>query len=239
MTSVSVRTLRHYDAIGLLKPLGRTDSKYRYYGPDELLKMQQIMLYRELGLPLSRISEIVNDPGFDTVAALEQHKTELRKRREELGDLLETVEWTIKQLNQKTEMNYEELYEGFPKEQAKSYRKEAAERWGEKTVDDSEQRLIKMGKQNFEALKQQGHRIYLDLVKLLDSDPAGAAVQKLIAEHYEMTGKYFDVKPGIYRNLGIMYVEDERFKATFDRYDTRLAAFLQKAMEIFTAGAEH
>lgn len=231
---ISVRTLHHYDEIGLLKPLARSDTRYRYYGSAELLKLQQIMLYREMGLPLARIAEIVNDPDFDALAALKAHKKELSKRQEQLKVLLHTVDRTIKQLTSKTKiMNFEEMYKGFSREQAEAYRKEAADRWGEATVADSENRVRKMGKAEFEKLKQQGDRIYRDLVALKNVSPDDDRVQALVSEHFEMTGRYFDVTPAIYRSLGEMYVNDERFRATFDRYDRDLAPLLKEAIAVF------
>jgi DNA-binding transcriptional MerR regulator len=235
MAGASVRTLHHYDAIGLLKPVTRSESKYRYYGVKELLKLQQIMLYKEMDLSLEQIANILDEPGFDTIKALEHHQVLLQGRQQRLAELLETVQKTIKQLKKKTKtMNYEDLYKGFSKEQALEYRKEAAERWGEKTIADSEQKLMKMGKQNFEALKERGDKIYRSLIPLLDVSVSDKRVQTLIKDHYEMTGQFFDVTPEIYTNLGKMYVDDERFKSFYNRYHPDLAPFLRDAIQYFT-----
>jgi DNA-binding transcriptional MerR regulator len=234
LAGVSVRTLHHYDEIGLLKPSVRTESNYRYYGKAELFRLQQILLYRELDFTLSQISEILDDPDFDILEALRGHKNELQKRRKRMDILLETVDKTIKELKEKNKkMNYEEMYKGFSKEKAEAYKKEAMDRWGEKTVLDSEKRILAMNKGEWEALKQQGDNIYKALVKLMNLKVSDPKVQALIKEHYEMMGKFFNVTPEIYTNLGTMYVEDERFKATFDKYSVGLAAFLKDAMQLF------
>src|SRR5690606_675893 len=152
-----------------------------------------------------------------------------------LGELLQTVEKTITQLQSKTkQMNYNEMYKGFTKEQAAAYRREAADRWGEESVAGSEERIRNMGKEGFEKLKWQGDRIYRDLVSLKERRPDDPRVQELIGEHYEMTGKFFDVTPPVYRSMGEMYVDDPRFRATFDKYDPDLAPFLKEAIAVFS-----
>lgn len=234
LAKVSVRTLHYYDKIGLLQPSLRSESRYRYYGKAELLRLQQILLYRELDLPLARIKDILDEEGFDLVSALKEHRQELMKRKERIGGLLATVEKTITHLTTKNKnMNYEELYKGFSKEQAEAYQKEASERWGKETVEASHQRLMAMGKKNWEALKQQGEDLNRELVKLIHLAPKDARVQQLIQQHFEMMGQHFDVTIEIYRNLGNMYLEDDRFKAYYDKYDLGLAVFLRDAIEVF------
>lgn len=234
LAGVSVRTLHHYDEIGLLKPSVRTESKYRYYGKAELLRLQQIMLYKELDFTLAQIANILDDPDFDILNALKEHKSELQKRKEKMDVLLETVDKTIKQLKEKNKkMNYEEMYKGFTKEQAQAYRKEAADRWGEKNINDSEKRILAMNKGEWEALKQKGDDIYRELMKLMHLSPSDQQVQDLIKEHFEMTGNFFDVTREIYANMGTMYVEDERFRAFYDRYAKNLAPFLRDAIHEF------
>jgi DNA-binding transcriptional MerR regulator len=234
LAGVSVRTLHHYDEIGLLKPSVRSETKYRYYGKDELLRLQQIMLYKELDFTLAQIAEILDDPDFNILKALHDHKLELQRRKKRMDALMKTVDKTIKQLKTKIEkMNYEEMYKGFTKEQAEAYKKEAIERWGEKTIHDSEKRILAMNKGEWEVLKQKGDNIYKSLAKLMHLDPADKKVQSLIKEHYDMTGKFFDVTLEIYKNLGTMYVEDDRFKAFYDKYDKDLAVFLRNAIHVY------
>jgi DNA-binding transcriptional MerR regulator len=234
LATVSVRTLHHYDKIGLLKPSLRAESGYRYYGRAELFRLQQILLYRELDFPLARIMQLLDEEGFDLVKALEEQHSELKKQKARLSLLLLTIEKTMNHLKTKNNnMNYEELYKGFSKEQAEAYRKEASARWGVKTIEDSHQRLMSMDKKDWEALKQKGEDLNAALVKIMHLSPSDKQVQTLIEEHYAMTGRYFEVTPEIYRNLGRMYVEDERFKAYYDRYDKGLAAFLRDAIHAF------
>ena len=139
LAGVSVRTLHLYDEKGLLKPFVRTEAKYRYYGEKELLKLQQILFYKELDFSLQDIGDIMNDPDFDVINALESHKTALKARQNRLSTLLQTIDKTIFHLLNKDKMlQHEDLYEGLPKEKAEAYRAEAIERWGQDTVEKSE-----------------------------------------------------------------------------------------------------
>ncbi|MCB0235981.1 MAG: MerR family transcriptional regulator, partial [Anaerolineae bacterium] len=131
LAGVSVRTLHHYDQIGLLTPSSRTAAGYRQYGADDLMRLQQILFFKELDVPLGEIRAILDDPEFDQIAALEQHRRLLQLQSERLAQLLKTVDKTIQKLTEDTmTLTNEELYEGFSKEQIESYENEARERWG-------------------------------------------------------------------------------------------------------------
>ncbi|MEL6842709.1 MAG: MerR family transcriptional regulator, partial [Bacteroidota bacterium] len=137
---VSVRTLHHYDRIGLLKPAARTEAGYRYYGEAELLRLQQILFYKELDVPLKQIQELLYEPGFDMVEALRSHKSALLARQQRLHKLLQTIDNTIDHLQRENLMTDPEmLYEGMPKEEAQAMRKEAIEEYGSEEVERSEQ----------------------------------------------------------------------------------------------------
>ena len=146
LAGVSIRTLRYYDKIGLLKPAERARSRYRYYGENELLRLQQILFYKELDFSLKEIMVMLDDSDFDIVNALKSHKTELKKRKSRIDKLLVTIEKTISNLEEGTMLNHEELYEGLPKEKAEAWRNEAIEKWGKETVENSETSLQKMSK---------------------------------------------------------------------------------------------
>ncbi|MCD6065361.1 MAG: mta [Bacteroidetes bacterium] len=234
LAGVSVRTLHHYDEIGLLKPAIRAESKYRYYGKEELLRLQQILLYKEMDFTLAQIAEILDDPDFDLLKALGEHRKQLQRKKQRMAALLQTVDKTIVQLKTK-KMNYEEMYKGFGKEKFEAYTKEAKERWGEETINQSHKKILAMDKKDWEALKQRGEDINKALTAAMDLKPEDAGVQELIRQHYEMMGCHFDVTKEIYRGLGSMYVEDERFTAYYEKYRPGLAAFLRDAIHLFCA----
>lgn len=233
LAGVSVRTLHHYDEIGLLKPSLRGENRYRFYGKEELIRLQQILLYKELDIPLVQIGEILDDPAFDVMLALEQHKASLQVRVGKINQLLHTIDQTIFQLkNQTQKMNYDELYKGFSKEQAEAYEREATERWGEQ-VAESKERIKNMTKAEWGALMQEGEDINAALVKLMNLPVENEQVQTLVKRHFAMIGQHYTITPEIYKGLAEMYVADERFTAYYDKHAPGLAAFLSEAMLFF------
>lgn len=235
LSGISVRTLHHYDKIGLLKPGVRSESRYRYYGSNEALRLQQILLYREIGLELSAIRDILDEPEFDVKTALENHKRSLKRQRERLKTLIRTVDHTILSLNEKPKnMNYKTLYEGFAdNKQAAAYTTEAERRWGKEVIERSHERLLALTKAEWEELQAFGDQLNRQLAALVHVSPGDPEVQKLITLHYAYIGKHFDVTPEIYVQLGRMYAEDERFRAFYDKYDVKLADFLHAAIRVF------
>lgn len=233
LAGVSVRTLHHYDNIGILKPADRTGKGYRYYGREELLRLQQILFYKELDIPLNQIADILDDPDFDVADALKTHKNALNERMHRLQTLLGTIDRTIADLKNKN-MNYEKMYEGFSKEQIAEYEKEVTERWGADKLNESKQRLNAMTSDEIEALKQEGETINRELVALMDNKaPDSPEVQALVARHYAMVCKFHEFPPDAYRGLGDMYVADERFRINYDKHHEGLAVFLRDAIHVY------
>jgi len=239
LAGVSVRTLHLYDQIGLLKPSLRTTARYRRYGEPELLRLQQILFYKELDFPLKEIIHILDDPDFDLVRALEGHKAALLTRRKRLDTLLETINKTVKHLKNKTMSNYEELYEGMPHEQAAAWRKEAVEKWGEDTVIRSEKALLEMPKLDIEKLKADQKAIKIALKALAGENPESEAVQEQIARHYANIRSFWgvsdptDLKAANYKGLAELYAADERYMAEDGNPDPAFATFMRNAMIYF------
>lgn len=138
LAGVSVRTLHHYDEIGLLRPAERSEKGYRYYTRNELLRLQQIMFYKQLDMPLSTIAELMDSPEYNAIDALEEHRLLLIKKEQELGVLIQTINKTIQAMKDNRNIPDEELYEGFSKEQVADMRAEVVERWGEDELTNSE-----------------------------------------------------------------------------------------------------
>jgi len=239
LAGVSVRTLHMYDQIGLLKPSVRTASRYRQYGEAELLRLQQILFYKELDFPLKEIGKILDSPDFDLVKALEGHKAALLGRKDRLEVLLNTIDKTVNHLKNKTMQNYEELYEGMPAEQAAAYRKEAIEKWGEDTVTRSEKALLEMPKLNLEQLKADQKAIKLALIALAGQDPESDAVQEQIARHYANIRAFWgvsdptDLRAATYKGLAELYISDERYTAEDGKPNPVFATFMRNAMIYF------
>ncbi len=234
MAGVSVRTLHHYDHIGLLKPAARTAAGYRLYRQDDLLRLQQILLFRELDMPLDTIRSILDDPGFDSVEALETHRRTLEGQAARLTRLLQTIDKTILRIKGDTmALTDEELYEGLPKEQSERWRREARELYGDDVVEQSEQRARKMSKAEWNALKDEGDAVTRGLAALMDRDPGDPEVQAAVAKHYAWLEHFWHADADAYRGLGQLYVENDEFRAFYERYRPGLADFMQAAMNYY------
>ena len=231
MARVSVRTLHHYDQIGLLEPSARTAAGYRLYGEHELFRLQQILFFKELDLPLSEVHRILDDPGFDQVEALHDHRRSLEKRIKRLTRLLNTIDKTIHRLEEEPmTMTDEELYEGFTEEQIARYKREAREMYDPALVEESERRVHKMSKAQWQAVKDEGDEVTRGLADLMDRDPGDREVQALIARHYAWIEQFYPASAELYRGLGQLYVTHPEFRATYDRYRPNLADFMAAAM---------
>lgn len=240
---VSVRTLHLYDEIGLLKPANRTESRYRLYGEQELLRLQQILFYKELDFSLEEIGRILDSPDFDIVQALSQHKIALATKRERLDTLLETIDKTINHIIHTTnegdfQMKPEELYEGLPKEFATTYRDEAHKHWGN-AVKKSEEALRKMNKADLAKLREDFKENWKILSTMTAQDPTSDAVQERIVRHYTLTRALWgtsassDNQAAQFQGLGELYIKDSRFTEVGGVQVLGFGAFMSKAMTYF------
>lgn len=218
MAGVSVRTLHHYDELGLLTPKERTDAGYRVYGQKELIRLQQILFYKELDFSLRDIQELLDDPTFDYLTALQGHRKAILERKTRLDALLTTIDKTILTLKgEQTMRTNEELYAGFTKEQTESMRLEAMDKYGKETVETSENNLRKLSKDQLKALKEEGEEIALSISKLIHLAPDDDDVQQQIDRHFkhilQMWGGAVAKEniPQAYKGLAMLYVEDSRF----------------------------
>ncbi|MFQ5652794.1 MAG: MerR family transcriptional regulator [bacterium] len=235
LAGVSVRTLHHYDHIGLLKPAYRSEKGYRYYGRMELFKLQQILFFKELDFPLKEICEIMNNPSFDLLEAMEFHREQLIRRAERLKKLLQTINKTIDKLRNKkeTELTEKEIYAGFSEEEVKSIRREVSERWGEKQLLQTEERIRTLGKQGLGEAKKKGEEACQLLADLMHLHPSDRRVQKAVALYHKYLNTFYDVSETRYRGLAKMYVEDSRFTAYFEKTRAGLANFVNKAIQVY------
>ncbi len=243
MTGVSIRTLHHYDEQGLLKPASRSESGYRLYGMDELLRLQQILVYRELEIPLHRIHELLDEAGPPPISILEAQRKALIDRNFRTRQLIRTLDKTLQELKKGTiTMKAEELYAGLPKEVGSTYRNEAMEKYGEDKVKQSEDSLAALGRQGFDALQTEFRDCWDSLFLLRKEDPASEKVQKEIARHYALISQFWGRSEALaaeeYRSLAATYVADERFTSREGHAFPDFASFLEKAMNQFSANLD-
>ena len=130
-SGVSVRALHHYDGIGLLKPGHVGENGYRYYGRDELLRLQQILFHRELGLPLEEIRQVLDDPGFDRVAALRAHRVRLMAEARRYRELVKTLDATLAELEGETDVEDKAMFRGFDPVKQSQHEAWLVERYGD------------------------------------------------------------------------------------------------------------
>lgn len=231
IAGVSVRTLHHYDHIGLLRPSNRTEAGYRLYGKADLFRLQQILFFRELDVPLEQVRDILDDPGFDQVAALEHHRQLLHRRVERLMRLLKTVDKTIAKLTEdEMELTDKELYEGFSEEQIERYKREAREMYGTEQVAESERRVKKMSREQWQAVRAEGDAVTRGMAALVGREPGDPEVQELMARHHAWIENFYHCPAELFRGLGQLYTSHPEFRATYDRYAPDLADFMAAAM---------
>lgn len=240
LAGVSSRTLRYYDEIDLLKPARINSSGYRIYGQGEVDTLQQILFYRELGMELNNIKEIITDPDFDGANALREHREKLLEKRKQLDVLITNVNKTIALKEGRINMSDQERFEGFKKNQIdeneKKYGKEIREKYGDETVDASNAKLMNMTQEEYKQVTKLSEEVNNTLAEAFKTgDPAGDLAQKAADLHKQWLMFYWkEYSKEAHAGLGQMYVDDERFKAYYDRIQPGVAEFLRDAIEIYT-----
>ena len=233
LAGVSTRTLRYYDEIHLLPPAKIGQNGYRLYDEQSLLRLQQIMFFRELDVPLKEIAEIIHQPDFDLIGALRKHRQSLKSRAKRLDNLITTLDNTIESLKGARKMAAKEYFEGF--DEAK-YAEEVQERWGDsRKTAESLKKWSSYTEDEKNSIKEEGGRITRDMVgedpNLKPDDPN---VQKAIGEYLTYLNTYFYTCDAEFlRCLSAMWVEDARFAQVYDGIREGGAKFVREAVQIF------
>lgn len=240
MANVSTRTLRYYDEIGILKPARINSSGYRIYGEHEVDRLQQILFYRELGVNLDQIKEIIASRDFDEKKALEEHRQLLISKRTQLDILIDNVEKTILSKEGKYNMSNNEKFEGFKDElitnNEKKFGKEAREKYGDKAMEKSNKILKNMTEEQYKEIESLGNEVLETLEKAFKEGRPGSETAQKAAELHGKWLTYFwgEYNKEAHANITQMYVEDERFKAYYDSKNPGSAEFLREAVLIYT-----
>ena len=236
LAGVTPRTLHHYDEIGLLKPSRVGDNGYRYYGEEALLKLQQILFYRELDLPLAEIKQIMGRRDFDVLGALQGHKEALQKQVARLNRLILTVDDTIQHLKGNKTMSEKGLFEGFSEEEQEQYALEAEQLYDAETVRASNRKWKSYSAAKKEAIMAEGKAIYVDMIVAMPRGADSPEVQAIV-ERWRRHMAYFWT-PNLDQLLGLAngYNADPRFKANFDKMNPRLAEFMLEAVKVYVGG---
>ncbi|PKO19246.1 MAG: MerR family transcriptional regulator [Chloroflexi bacterium HGW-Chloroflexi-10] len=233
MAGITPRTLHYYDEIGLLKPSRVGVNGYRYYGDECLLHLQQILLYRELDMPLEDIKKIMGRRDFELLSALEKHKQELRKRIEQMERLVNTVDLTIDHLKGKKEMSNKQLFSAFSEEQQAEYAKEAETMYDPAIVRSSNEKWKNYTAVQKQRILDEGNVIYTDIIKAMPKGAASAEVQACIQRWRDHMANFW--VPNLEQLVGLAhhYNDDPRFNANFDKMHPDLATFMLEAVTIY------
>jgi MerR family transcriptional regulator, multidrug-efflux activator len=235
MVGVSVRTLHHYDHIGLLQPEYISPAGYRQYTDENLERLQQILFFKEVGFGLKEIQKILDDPKFDRKKALMEHKGVLEKKKQRLQKMIATVEKTIDSIQGGIKMKGHDLFGGFSmkdiEEHQEKYAKEAEEKYGE-VYRKTQKKTANYSKEDWQNIMSEADTIYKRLAALSDRSSTDEKVQSAINDWREhISTHYYECTVEIFRGLGDMYVADERFTKNIDKYGEGLAAFMKEAIQ--------
>jgi DNA-binding transcriptional MerR regulator len=231
---VTVRTLHYYDEIGLLKPSFVKENGYRYYEEKELLKLQQILFFRELEFPLDDIIRMVNTPEYSMLEALADHKKLLEMKRRRLDRLLHTIDATIKKVKDGEMMSSADLFASFSADHIEQYKGEIKAKWGNtREYQQSVERTKQWATKDFERIIEEGRTITHSLSKLMEKGVASTEVQGQIERHFQHINRFYDCSFEMYRRLGELYSEDQRFAKTYNNIAPHLAEFMRDAIAYY------
>lgn len=238
LAGVTRRTLHYYDRIGLLNPTSVGENGYRYYTDRDMLQLQQIMFYREIGFSLSDIQRMLNAPDFDLVGALKTHRSALTAQASRLNELIRTVDQTILHIQGDIRMKPKKFFEAFDDETQKKYEEEAMQRWDPRLVNDSNDRWRGYSKEKQQTIMDEAGRIYLEIAAHMDEGPGSDTVQAAVAQWHQNLRNFYEPTIEILRGLGMMYEADDRFAERFASIHPDLPAFLPKAIGLYCDGLE-
>jgi DNA-binding transcriptional MerR regulator len=249
MAGVTVRTLHHYDTLGLLKPTRIGVNGYRYYDDAALLRLQQILLYRQMGLELSHIKDILDAPDFDLVSALRAHRRALQAQAAHLRQLIDTVDHTLHQLTgepimgkkaKKQPQDKKNLFKGLSEKKIEEYTREARLQYDPDLVNESVTRYNSYSKAQRQAIGEEGSAIYADIVQALEQGlpPGHPQVNAILARWHNHMRYFYEPPLEVLRGLADLYNTDPRFIANFQKLHPNLPAYLQSIIPPYVDALE-
>lgn len=244
ISGVTVRTLHHYDEIGLLSPAHIGANGYRYYGRAEMLRLQRILFHRELGVPLGEIAGLLELEGADQVGVLLRHREKLAAGRERFRILIETIDRTVADIKGETPMPNADLYKGFSAEKQAAYEAWLIERYGDPMKDDiarSQKARAKMSEAEQQAVMEQLRDIETALAEGMKRgiDPTAEPVDRLVQRHRAWVAAAWDkpCPPGAYLGLADLYRSHPDFVKRYETIALGFTDFLVTAMKAHAAKA--
>ncbi|MGW1956807.1 MerR family transcriptional regulator [Streptomyces sp. NPDC001920] len=231
---VTVRTLHHYDAIGLLAPSERSHAGHRRYSDGDLDRLQQILFYRELGFPLEEVAALLDDPDADPREHLRRQHELLTDRIEKLQKMAEAVEHAMEARTMGINLTPEEKFEVFGDFDPDQYEEEVQQRWGDTDAyRQSQQRAASYTKEDWLRIQREAEELTRRFVALMEAgEPADSEAAMDAAEEHRrgISRNHYDCGYEIHTCLGEMYVADERFTHNIDKAKPGLAAYMKDAI---------
>ncbi len=230
LTGVSVRTLHHYDNIGLLKPTSITEAGYRLYDDEALARLQHILFFRELEFPLKQIGEILDSPGFDPVSVLEDQIRLLELRREQLDKLISHA----RNIQNTGVISMD--FSAFDRKKQDTYAAEAKRRWGNTDAyKEFEQKTAGQSQEQQSSTGNDLMAIFARMGAIRNSDPGSPETQAFVKELQEfITAHYYTCTKPILKGLGMMYIAGDEMTANIDAAGGEgTAQFAHEAIEIY------
>jgi DNA-binding transcriptional MerR regulator len=237
MSGVSVRTLHFYDELGLLKPAYQAANGYRFYEEEQLLALQQILFYRELGFSLKEIRKLLSRNDFDKLAALRSHRKSLQGDLVRIRKLVETIDKTIEHLKGKKKMKTEEMFSGFSPEQQAKHEQYLINRFGEgmkESIVQSQTKVKDWTKSEWQQSAKDFVEICKELVGLMGQQcPADSrGVQEVIRRHYQWLKQFWTPTAESYAGHSELIVDSELRKA-YEVHHPQLPEFIAAAIKVF------
>ena len=243
LAGVSARTLRYYDREGLVKPSCVNEAGYRFYGEREVNLLQQILFYRERGLDLSRIRQIIYEKDFDIAGAMEEHLRALEEQKEHTEALIRMVRRSIMSMKGECRMSDQEKFEAFKqravREHEELYGREARNKYGDEEVAAAQKKILNMSEEDWERFQSLGNEIRTRLEEAVSAgiSPDSGEAQRIVMLHKEwlgMTWKKYTEEA--HRAMADLYIADERFRLYYDRKVPGCAKFLEQAIRHMIKG---
>jgi MerR family transcriptional regulator, thiopeptide resistance regulator len=231
LAGVSIRTLRHYDELGLLRPSARSDGGYRLYDRADVERLHEILVWRQLGFPLIEIRAMLDDPRHDRLTAIRRQRALAERERERLTAVIRALDAALKAHDDNINTEEATMFDGFDHER---YEEEARERWGDTDAyAESARRSARYGEEQWQAIKAESEEIARVFATLMhDGEPATGPQARATAERHRrhISDWFYPCSPEMHRALGEMYVQDERFTANYERVAPGLAAYVHEAI---------
>ncbi len=234
LTGISVRTLHHYDDIGLLCPKRNKENGYRNYSEEDMDRLQQILFFRECGFPLSQIQRMLSSTSYNREDAFLLQKKYLMHEKKRIEAMLHTLNKSMKLMKGEITMSVYEKFKGFDMNN-NPYEKEARRLWGDETVDKSNAYIESLNEDEKKSISQGMDDLFSELAAIRNENPASDISQRAMEKMYGYFNKNFggQYTPQAFAGVGKLYITDVRFTENIDRYGTGLSEFLAEAMRIY------